>query len=157
MKYVLRFSLLSLLVALVPMYIVSAATTPRLVVVVAKGSPITDISKADLRQVFLSETTVVDGNKVVPFNFENKTKYRVAFDTIVLGMNAEEAGRFWVDRKIRGQRPAPRAVPSTVYMVKLVQKFPGALGYLPENELPPDLQPLTVGGISFKDPRYALK
>jgi hypothetical protein len=157
MKHLLRFSLLSLLLALAPICIVSAVTGPRLIVVVAKGSPLTDISKADLRQVFLSETTVVGGNKVVPFNLENKTKYRVAFDEIVLGMTAEEAGRFWVDRKIRGQRPAPRAVPSTAYMVKLVQRFPGALGYLPENELPPDVQPLTIGGISFKDPRYALK
>jgi hypothetical protein len=135
----------------------SAGARPRLVVVVAKGSPITNISKADLRQVFLTQTTVLSGTKVVPFSFETKTPQRIAFDEIVLGMSADETARYWIDRKIRGQRPPPRAVPSAAYMAKLVQVFPGALGYLPENELPANIQPVTINGIGYKDPQYLLK
>jgi hypothetical protein len=157
MKHLFRASFLLVLLAFAPLGLVSAGTEPRLVVVVAKGSPIVDISRADLRQVFLVETTVVNGHKVIPFNFENKAVQRIAFDRIVLGMAVDEIGRFWVDRKIRGQRPAPRAVPSVAYMVKLVQIFPGALGYLWESELPASIQPVTIGGISYKDPRYPLK
>jgi len=156
MKYLFRASFLLALLAFVPVGLVSAGTEPRLVLVVAKGSPIVDITRADLKQVFLSETTTVNGHKVVPFNFETKAVQRIAFDQIVLGMSVDEIGRFWIDRKIRGQRPAPRAVPSLAYMVKLVQVFPGAIGYLLENELPADIQALTIGGISHKDPRYPL-
>ena len=156
MKHLFRASFLLALLAFVPVGLVSAGTQPRLVLVVAKGSPIVDISRADLKQVFLSETTVVNGHKVVPFNFENKAAQRVAFDQVVLGMSVDEIGRFWVDRKIRGQRPAPRAVPSAAYMTKLVQVFPGALGYLSETELPANIQPVMIGGLSYKDPHYPL-
>jgi hypothetical protein len=157
MKYLFRCSLLLVLLAFAPIYMVSAGPELRLVVVVAKGSPIRDISKADLKQIFMSETTVVGGVRVVPFNFESKTWQRIAFDEVVLGMSADEVARFWVDRKIRGQRPAPRSLPSVAYMAKVVQNLPAALGYLPENELPADIQPVTIGGIGFQDPRYSLK
>ena len=156
MKYIFRASFLLALLAIAPLGLVSADSVPRLVVVVAKGSPVMDISRAELRQVFLSDSTVVSGHKVVPFNFAANSAQRIAFDRVVLGMSTDEIGRFWIDRKIRGQRPAPRAVPSAAYMAKLVQVFPGALGYLLENELPASIQPVTVGGISHKDPRYSL-
>jgi hypothetical protein len=42
-------------------------------------------------------------------------------------------------------------------MTKLVQTYPGALGYLPENELPANIQPVTINGIGYKDPQYLLK
>jgi len=157
MKYLFGCSLLLVLLSFVPVRMVSAGTELCLVVVVAKGSPIRDISKAELRQIFMGETTVLSGNKVVPFNFESKTRQRIAFDELVLGMSVDEVGRYWIDRKIRGQRPPPRSLPSSAYMARVVQKWPGALGYLPENELPADIQPVTVGGVSFQDPRYALK
>jgi hypothetical protein len=155
MTHQLRFSLLLVILALVPN--TSAGAGPRLVVVVAKGSPITDISEPDLRHVYLSQTTALAGTKVVPFNFEVKTPERITFDRVVLRMTDDEAGRFWIDCKIRGQRPAPRAVPSAAYMTKLVQTYPGALGYLPENELPANIQPVTINGIGYKDPQYLLK
>jgi len=155
MTHLFRFFLLLVLVALVPTP--SAGAGPRLVVVVAKGSPITNISKADLKQVYLTQTTTLGGTKVIPFNFETKTPQRIAFDQIVLGMGGDEAARYWIDRKIRGQRPPPRAVPSVAYMAKLVQMFPGALGYLPETDLPANIQPVTINGLNYKDPQYLLK
>ena len=157
MNHAVRLALLFIALVFAPVFLVRAGTGPRIVVIVAKGSPITDISKSDLKQLFVSDATSVSGRKVFPFNFDSKTPQRVAFDRAVLGMGPDEVGRFWIDRKIRGQRNAPRSVPSAAYMTKLVQTFPNAIGYLEMSELTPVVQAVNVNGLHYKDARYPLQ
>ena len=126
----------------------------KLVVVVAKGSSVTSISASELKHCFLGDPTSVAGKTLVPFNTEARTPERSGFDRGVLGMAPDEVGRFWVDRKVRGQSAAPRSLPSAAHMAKVAAKFPGAIGYLPEDQLTSDVQPVAVDGISYPDPHY---
>ena len=129
----------------------------KLVVVVAKGSRLTTISKSELKRCFVGESVTVGDKALVPFNSEPTKPARAGFDAAVLGMSASEVGRFWVDRKVRGQSSAPRALPSFVHVVKVVAKFPNAISYVPVDQLTPELQPVAVDGISYTDPRYSIK
>ena len=126
----------------------------KLVVVVAKGSSLTNISRGDLKRCFLGETVSDGGTTLVPFNAAANTPERVGFDKSVLGMTPEEVGRFWVDRKVRGQSAAPRSLPSPAHMAKVTAKFPGAIGYLAEDQLTSDVQAVQVNGIAYSDPHY---
>jgi hypothetical protein len=135
----------------------AAAEGKKLVVVVAKGSSLTSISRAELRRCFLGEPSSAGGKRLVPFNATPATPERSGFDRAVLGMDPDEVGRFWVDRKIRGQAPAPRSLPSTAHVVKVVAKFPNAIGYVPADELTAELQPVAVDGISPDDTRYSIR
>jgi hypothetical protein len=126
----------------------------RLVVIVAKGSPVTDLSKSELKRLFLSESVMVSGTKLVPFNYNPGTPERTAFDRAVLGLTAEQVGRLWIDRRVRGQLPAPRSLPSAAYMNKVVEVFPNAIGYVPENQLSGSVRPVRVDGASHTDPSY---
>ena len=63
-------------------------------------------------------------------NHPPKTVDRVGFDQVVLGMDPETVGRFWIDRKIRGGSGPPRTVESLATLRRVVEKLPGALGYL---------------------------
>jgi hypothetical protein len=128
----------------------------RLVVVVAQGSPVSNLSQSDLKRIFTGSAVVVDGQKFVPFNFPPGTRERTVFDSFALGMSAAEVGRFWVDRRVRGQGEPPRALPSSAYMVKVVARYPGAIGYLAADQLAPGLKAIKVGGVGHTDPTYAM-
>jgi hypothetical protein len=126
----------------------------KLVLVVARGSPVTSISRTDLRRCFTGDRIEVGGKTLVPFNATPSSPERAGFDRAVLGMSPDEVGRFWVDRKIRGQSGAPRSLPSPAHIAKVAAKFPGAIGYLREDQLTPDIQPVAVDGIAYSDARY---
>lgn len=126
----------------------------KLVVVVARGSPVTSISRTDLRRCFTGDRIEAGGKTLVPFNATPSSPERAGFDRAVLGMSPDEVGRFWVDRKIRGQSGAPRSLPSPAHIAKVAAKFPGAIGYLPADRLTPDIQPVAVDGIAYSDARY---
>lgn len=133
---------------------VAAAEGPKLVVVVAKGSKITALTRSELKRCFLGEPI---GKPLVPFNAEANHPARAGFDEAVLGMTPAEVGRFWVDRKVRGQSAAPRSLPSMAHVVKVVTKFPNAIGYVPADQLTADLQPVVIDGVAYTDARYAIR
>ncbi len=118
-----------------------------LAVIVAKGSRITGLSGAELKRVFSGDTVVVNDRRLVPFNFPPGTSERLAFDRAVLGMSEAEVGRYWVDRKIRGDGGAPRALPTALHVHKIVARFPGAIGYLPLDQLTPDVVSIKIDGL----------
>ena len=132
------------------------AAAVRLVLIVAKSSPVTNLSKNELKRLFMSEPVIVSGVKLVPFNYMPNTPERTSFDRAVLGLSPDQVGRLWIDRRVRGQLPAPRAMPSTIYMIKVVEVFPNAIGYAPENKLSGLVRPVLVDGVPYQDPSYAL-
>jgi hypothetical protein len=128
----------------------------KLVVVVAKGSSVTNISRSDLKRCFLGEAISVAGKALIPFNATPNSPDRRDFDKAVLGMTPDEVGKFWVDRKVRGQSAAPRSLPSHAHIAKVAAKFPGAIGYLPSDQLTADVQAVSVDGVAHTDPRYSI-
>ena len=92
----------------------------------------------------------------MPFNAQPKTAERTGFDRGVLGMSPDEVGRYWVDRKVRGQSGAPRSLPSVMHVQKVVAKFPNAISYLPADQLTADVQPMKIDGTAYTDASYAL-
>jgi hypothetical protein len=133
---------------------VAFAGEAKLVIVVAKGSAVTNISRGDLKHCFLGDQVSASGKLLVPFNAAVGSPERSGFDKVVLGMTPDEVGRFWVDRKVRGQGVAPRSLPSAAHIVKVTAKFPGAISYLRVDQLTPELQTVTVDGVAYSDPKY---
>jgi hypothetical protein len=130
------------------------ADDKKLVVVVAKGSSVTNISRGDLKRCFMSEPVSAGDKTLVPFNASPNSPDRIGFDKAVLGMSPDEVGRFWVDRKVRGQSAAPRSLPSAAHVAKVAAKFPGAIGYLPADQLTSDVQAVAVDGVAYTDAKY---
>ncbi|MCX5744638.1 MAG: hypothetical protein NT062_19280 [Proteobacteria bacterium] len=127
-----------------------------LVVVVAKGSMVKNLTRAELRRCFSSEAVVIEGARLVPFNYPPGSPERLAFDQIVLGMSGEQVGRFWVDRKIRGESQAPRALPPSA-ITKIVTKFPAAISYVPIELVTDAVVAVTIEGSSPTSPGYPIK
>jgi hypothetical protein len=138
----------------------SSAAEPqvRLLVVVQKSSPLSELSLRDLKRLYLGEfISDSDGNKLTALNHPPKSPDRVGFDAVVLKMTPEEAGRFWIDRRIRGQGAAPRSVAPRELLRKIVAAYPGAVTYLRDGEVDPQLKVLAIDGKRPEDAGYPLR
>lgn len=145
------------LLALAPRH-ASAGNEVALAVVASPNSKLTSISMADLRRVFQSERlTDPDGNRLIALNHPPKTVDRVGFDLVVMGMDPEAVGRFWIDRKIRGGSGPPRTVESLATLRRVVEKLPGAIGYLRPSQLSNEVRAIRVDGKLPEDPGYPVR
>jgi len=126
-----------------------AKTEPRaaLVVIVARDSPLRGLALQTLRSLFLGDS-VNDpaGTKLVPLNLPAGSPPRVAFDRQVLRMSPEEVGRYWVDRRIRGEGRPPRVFDSAQLLLRLVAKFPGAIAYVRADQLDASVRTVVIDG-----------
>lgn len=135
-----------------------AGNEQALAIIVAPDSKLKNLSLGDLRHVFQSERiTDPDGNKLIPLNHPPKTVDRVGFDTSVLGMDAETVGRFWIDRKIRGGSGPPRTVESLSTLRRVVEKLPGAIGYIRPGQLSNEVRAIRIDGKLPEDPGYPVR
>jgi hypothetical protein len=136
---------------------VRAGSDVSLAVIVAPTSKLTNLSLADVRRVFQSERlTDPDGNRLIALNHPPKTVDRVGFDQAVMGMDPEHVGRFWIDRKIRGGSGPPRTVESLTTLRRVVEKLPGAIGYIRPGQLSNEVRAIRVDGKLPEDSGYPL-
>lgn len=137
---------------------VRAGNDVALAIIVAPGSKLTNISSADLRRVFESERlTDPDGNRLIALNHPPKTPDRVGFDQTILGRDPDETGRFWIDRKIRGGSGPPRTVESLATLRRVVEKLPGAIGYIRPGQLSNEVRAIRVDGKLPEDSGYPVR
>src|SRR5690349_15414650 len=139
-----------------PRLYAAEATPLVLVLVTAKELQVRDISFGVARRAFLGDPTELGGKRIVPFNYPVTDPLRQAFDRLLLNMGPDEVGRYWVDRRIRGQGMPPKTAPSRDLMRAIVGRVPGVLGYLTADYLDGSVQPLTIDGKKHTDAGYPL-
>lgn len=83
--------------------------------------------------LFLGEVWRDDkGNVLVPLNHAPGRKERLHFDKKAPGMDADVMARFWIDRKIRGQKSAPKSIAPARNLAEVIRidgKLLGEPGY----------------------------
>jgi hypothetical protein len=134
----------------------SASRAP-IVVIIGNQTGITEMSNALLRRVFRGDPTELNGRRLTPFNHAPESPLRRHFDLLALGMSTGEVGRYWIDRRIRGQGLPPRTVPSQAIARAVVARLPGAIAYITANELDASVRGLRIDGKSHGDRDYPLQ
>jgi len=108
------------------------AGSSELVVVVHPQVPRAVVDELELEAVFLTSKRFWSGSQsIIAFNLPPRGDERVLFDRVVLRMDSDEIGRFWLDRRVRGGPPPPRQAPDPLTLVRLVARLDGAIGYAP--------------------------
>jgi hypothetical protein len=128
-----------------------------LVVIVAADSTLRDISHALLRRIFLGEPTEYEGVRWVPFNYGPDDPLRISFDALAFHLSKEASGRYWVDRRIRGQGLPPRAIANQPLLRAVIARLPGAIGYVTADQLNGSVRALTLDGVAYDRPNYQLR
>jgi hypothetical protein len=125
-----------------------------LAVIVGRNSKLTGISLSELRQAFRGEKPGAEGARLTALNHPPKTPDRVGFDQVVLGMDPEEAGRFWIARKVQGGPRPPRTIATLGTLRRVVEKLPGAIGYIRPAQLGRQVRAIRVDGKLPEDAGY---
>jgi hypothetical protein len=124
--------------------------------VVGSNSRQRGLSSDKLRRIFLAlPTDDDDGHRFVPINLAQSSGVREHFDREVLNMSPEDAARYWIDQRLRGNKP-PRSASSLDMCRRAVQEMPGAISYLPLSAAG-SLRVLTIDGRSPSESNYALR
>jgi hypothetical protein len=128
-----------------------------LAIVVAKTSPIQGLSEYELKKLYLG-TTITDpsGQRIMPFNQAPNSPDRLLFEDRVLGMSSEEVARYWIDRKIRGQGDAPKAVSPADLLQKVVSRLEHSVAYVRLPHVLPDVRVISIDGNLPGDGAYRL-
>jgi hypothetical protein len=129
----------------------------RLAIVVAKDSPVSDISFYELKRLYLGERINAAGKRLLPLNLTPASRERGAFDKTVLSMSPEAIARYWVDRKIRGDSGPPKTIEPLDLLQRVVARLDGAIGYAPVNEMRPEVKALRIDGKGPNDSGYPLE
>ncbi len=133
---------------------VHAQAVQPLLVIVGSTSGIKDISMALLRRAFQGEVAELAGKRLIPFNLPNGSAERTRFDRAVLGLEPQDVGRFWINRRIRDEGSPPRTLASVELAVKVVASLPGSISYVAPSKVTPNVRALTVDGKGPTDPGY---
>lgn len=127
-----------------------------LAVVVAADSRQRNLSSDKLRRIFLAlPTDSDDGRRFQPINLAPGSAARTRFDRLVLNMSPEEVARYWIDQRLRGNKP-PRTAATVEICRGAVQELPGAISYLPLSQIG-GLRVLAIDGRAPHEASYPLK
>ncbi len=114
------------------------------------------LSSDKLRRVFLAlPTDDDDGHRFAPINLAQTSLIRERFDRNVLSMAPADVARYWIDQRLRGNKP-PRSASSLDICRRAVQELPGAISYLPLSQVG-SLRVLAIDGRVPSESNYALK
>ena len=78
------------------------------------------------------------------------------FEDKVLGMTPDEVASYWIDRKIRGQSGAPKAVGSPELVQKVVSKVDHSIAYVRLDLVRPEVRVIAIDGRLPTDAAYQL-
>ena len=140
-----------------PGHTLKAGERAPLAVIVSKSSELTELSSAQLTRMFLGELVDNGAHRLIPLNRATATEERAEFDRVVLGKSPDEMARYWIDRKIRGQSSAPKAVEPVDVYERVIAKLDGAIGYVRTDEIRGDVKVLRIDGKAPTDRGYPLR
>jgi hypothetical protein len=132
-----------------------AAREP-LAIISSKQGGVTELSLYQLKRLYLGDAVQGPSGELMALNREVKGPERLGFDRTVLGMSSEAAARYWIDRRIRGQSGAPRAVEPATVIQRVVARVPRAVGYILPRDLSPDVQIVKIDGKKPGDAGYPI-
>lgn len=133
-----------------------AAAGEPIAVVMGSSSAQRALSSDKLRRIFLAiPTDDDDGHRFVPINLGQTTSVRERFDRSVLKLAPSEVARYWIDQRLRGNKP-PRSAGTVELVRRALQELPGAISYLPLSAAS-TLRVLTIDGRGPSESGYLLR
>lgn len=118
-----------LLLVLAAASVIAVHARAQVVIIVNHTVTETSASKADIRDVFLGESSNLKGSHVTPVLLKGGAAH---VEFLVLFISRSDAGfqSNWESLVFSGQASMPRTVDSEAAMVQYVENTPGAIGYI---------------------------
>lgn len=127
---------------------VHAAEDPSFVVIVNRANPVTTLTLAELRRIFLKQTRMwPHAESMVPVDWDATSPIREAFSREVLSRTVREMGDYWVQQGVTQGLVPPSTQKSTRAVLRFVASVPGAISYVPSGEVDLSVAVVKVTGL----------
>jgi phosphate transport system substrate-binding protein len=138
---------------------VTAATGNDLAVVVNKSNSISNLTKSELRKLVLGEQESWPGGVKVTVTLRSPgNPERAAVLRVVCRMSEDDYVQHSMHSDFVGETTnAPKIVSSAAAVRQMVASVPGAIGFLPLNEVDGSVKVVSVEGVSAGEPDYKIK
>jgi len=131
MRSVLKLALALLLVAAA-----GAARGEELVVIVNAANPNASLTQQQVKAYFLKKSpSWANGEKVRPVDRDGDSPERAALLAKILGYNADELKRYWIERQYASADQPPASVADEASVLKFVSFFKGGIGFITKSGL----------------------
>jgi hypothetical protein len=128
-----------------------------LAVIVSKDSALNNLSLFELKRLYLGDPmTSPDGKNLIALNRGTSAIERIGFDESVLAMTQEQAARYWIDRRIRGQSGAPKSVDPSAVVQRIASRLAGSVAYVLHREVTDQVKVVSIDGKTPGQAGYAV-
>ncbi|HET6465010.1 MAG TPA: hypothetical protein VFH55_05295 [Nitrospiria bacterium] len=100
-------------------------------VIVIKDGPLSHISKAEIRGIYLGEIRFVGGMPVRPIQYP-EGQVKDAFLSNIIGMSAKDYKLYWVKKLFQEGLTPPLVKTDPAEIMNAVREDPWGIGYLPK-------------------------
>ncbi len=102
--------------------------------VVISNKNMKNLTKTQIKAIFLKKLTIIDDKKVVPISLGTRDPLRVKFEKKILKMSFVRLKSYWTKQHYLGHRP-PLSMKSQNSIKAFVKKVDGAIGYINASSL----------------------
>lgn len=128
--------------------IVPAAEAQSFVIIVNKANPVKSLTVVELRRIFTKQTRMwPHAESMVPVDWDATSEIRQVFSQRVLNRSVREMAEFWVQQSITQGLAPPSTQKSSRAVLRFVASVPGAISYVPPNEVDDSVNIVKVTGI----------
>lgn len=103
-------------------------------IIVNEDGPLTDISREDIKEIYLGNIKFVKGSAVIPAHHKEGS-IKDAFLSSVVGMTSKEYRLYWTKKVFQEGGAVPSVQDSFPLIALFVRKNKGAIGYILQPEL----------------------
>lgn len=92
-----------------------------------------------LQRIYTGKVVEVNGLRVTPVNLNPDSELRTRFLRDYLGQNEDKYSGYWTVRRYVGKGTPPQELNNAAEVIQFVTKNAGAIGYVDETDLTPDI------------------
>ena len=114
------------------------------ILITNKDNPISSISSANLKRVYIGKMNNVDGTTLIPVMLADNIPVTAEFLGEVVGKTPEEYKNYWIEAQIKGEGSAPMIQKTAVSAKLIVAGIPGAITYIGKTDLDDSVKQIEI-------------
>ena len=124
------------------------AETPAFVIIVNKGNPVKTLPIAELRRIFMKQSRMwPNAEPMVPVEWDSTSYMRLVFSKQVFNRSVREMTEYWVQQSMTQGLAPPSTQRSARAVLRFVASVPGAISYVPPNDVDDTVAVVKVAGL----------
>lgn len=115
--------------------LLSLTARAELVVVVGKDSPVEQLARSEVANIFLAKTNrLANGSRIQPLELSDE-KVKAVFYQMISGKTLPQINAYWTTLIFTGKGRPPKNIDQASRLIEKLENDPRAISYLPQEKV----------------------